>query len=269
MSERLDGVVAVVTGGGSGVGAATVGLLAGAGATVVAAGRRQAPCAALAATLRASGATVHGVTADVADWASVERLESETRRLAGPTDVVVAAAGVVRPAGMTWAIEPGEWAANVQTNLVGAFNTLRAFLPGMIERDQGVLVLVSSVAVKLTTPGWGAYGAAKAGVDHLARVAQAELDGRGSAVRVHVVYPGVVDSPMQQTIRSFSDDEFPSVATFRRMHEKGRLRPAEQPAALIRWLLTPAAADLRGQVADIDDPDLRARVSADLGIAGF
>jgi NAD(P)-dependent dehydrogenase (short-subunit alcohol dehydrogenase family) len=139
----------------------------------------------------------------------------------------------------------------------------------MVARGSGTIVLVSSVAVKVATPGWSAYGACKAGVDFLGRVIQGELDLDGIPVRVHVAYPGVVDTPMQEAIRGLTEDEFPTVGAFRRLHEKGRLRPVAQPAQLILWLTSPMAADMKGRIADLDDPAIRERVIADLGIEPF
>jgi 3-oxoacyl-[acyl-carrier protein] reductase len=269
MERRLDGKVAVICGAGSGIGRETALVLARAGATIVAAARREEGCAAVVEAIRSEGGVAHAVTADIGDWAQTESLAQKTEALCGPADILVVSAGVVRPAGRTWEVAPTEWAHNVQVNLMGAFHAARAFLPSMAARQSGVIVFVSSVAVKAVTPGWGAYGASKAGVDFLGRVMQAELDLSGLPIRVHVAYPGVVDTPMQETIRSFSEEEFPSVAAFRRMHEKGRLRPPEQPANLIWWLTTSMAADLKGQIADLDDPAIRERVAADLGVEVF
>jgi len=263
---RLDGKVAVVTGGGRGIGRATALLLARAGATVVVASRRTADCEAVAASIREAAGRGFAVATDVTDWAAVEHLAAETIRLAGRPDIVVVSAGAIEAVGNTWEVPPGRWAEVVDINLVGAFNTVRGFVPGM---GAGVIVLVSSGAARSVTPGWSAYGAAKAGVDYLGRNLQAELDLRGLPILVHLVYPGIVDTAMQETVRGVSEERFPDVGRFRRWHEQGRLRQPEQPATLIWWLATGAATDLRGQVVDIDDADVRARMAADLGVAAF
>jgi 3-oxoacyl-[acyl-carrier protein] reductase len=270
MNVQLAGKAAVVCGASSGIGKETALALARAGATVVAAARGETGCEAVAAQIRAEGGTAHAVSADVGDWEQMQHLAAQTEALCGhPADILVVTAGTVRPAGMSWEVAPDEWAQNAQVNLLGSFQAVRAFLPAMVAKKSGIIVLVSSVAVKVATPGWGAYGACKAGVDFLGRVLQGELDLAEAPVRVHVAYPGVVDTPMQAAIRGFSEQEFPSVAVFRRMHEKGRLRPVEQPAKLILWLTTPMAADLKGQIADLDDPAIRERMAADLGIEPF
>lgn len=266
---RLAGKVVVIVGGGRGIGRAAALLLARAGATVVVAGRRASDCKVVATSIQEEGGRAFAVAVDVADWASTQNLVAETIGLAGRLDVLVVSAGVVQPAGRVWEVPPDEWAGSVQVNLVGAFNTVRAFLPSMIASGGGTLVLVSSGATRHVTPGWSAYGAAKSGLDYLGRNLQAELDLEGIPISVYMVYPGIVDTSMQETIRGMAEADFPDVGRFRRLHEQGSLRPPEQPATLIWWLATFAAADLRGHVVDIDDPDIRSRIAADLDLPQF
>lgn len=270
METWLADKVAVVCGASGGIGRETALVLARAGATVVAAARSEVGCESVAAKIRAEGGKGYAVAADVSDWVQMQRLAEEAAMLSGgPADILVVTAGTISPVGRSWEVAPGAWRENTQVNLLGSFHAVRAFLPAMVARGSGTIVLVSSVAVKVATPGWSAYGACKAGVDFLGKVVQGELDLEGIPVRVHVAYPGVVDTPMQAAIRGFTEQEFPAVGAFRRLHEKGRLRPVEQPAQLILWLTTPMAADLKGHVADLDDPALRDRVAADLGIEPF
>lgn len=268
MDLRLDGKTAVICGASGGVGAAAARILARAGANVVVASRNAGRLAEVAAQVRTEGGSARDLVVDLSDWSQTQQLAQAVEQ-AGPVDILVVTAGTLDPVGRTWQVDPAEWAENVQVNLTGTFNAVRAFLPGMVARRAGTVILVSSVAVKVGTPTWGAYGSAKAGVDFLGRVLQAELDMDEVPVRVHVAYPGVVDTPMQEKLRAMSSEQFPSVEAFRRMKEKGRLRAPEQPANLIWWLTTEAAADLKGQIADLDDPAIRERVAADLGIPVF
>jgi NAD(P)-dependent dehydrogenase (short-subunit alcohol dehydrogenase family) len=276
----LEGKVAVVIGGGRGIGRATAWLLARVGATLVVAARTVSDCDLVAASIRQEGGRAFAVAADVADWPATQHLAAEVGRLAGPVDIVVISAGVIGPAGKVWEVAPDEWAANVRINLVGAFHAIRAFLPGMItgarrtsaggsSHDAATVVLVSSAAARHVLPGASAYGAAKAGLDYLGSILQGELDLEGLPVSVYVVYPGIVDTPMQETIRGMRETEFPEVGRHRLLHEQGRLRPPEQPASLILWLAACAPPDLRGQVVALDDPGIRGRMTAELGLAPF
>ncbi len=171
------------------------------------------------------------MAADVADWASTQNLATETTDWAGSPDVLVVTAGAIQPAGKVWEVSPDQWAGCVQVNLVGAFNTLRAFLPDMVAGAASAggapprgatVVLVSTGVTRYVVPGWSAYGAAKSGLDYLGRNLQAELDLEGLPISVYTVYPGVVDTPMQETIRGMTPEEFPDVERIRRMHEEGQ-----------------------------------------------
>jgi benzil reductase ((S)-benzoin forming) len=129
-----------------------------------------------------------------------------------------------------------------------------------------VLIFTSSGAASHPVVNWSAYCAAKAGLAHFVRNLLAEFDEFGVAVRAYTVIPGVVDTEMQRTIRRKSDEAFPGVERYRRYHERGVLRPPEEPAALIWWLATPMAAGLGGHAANLDDPQMRRRMAEDLGI---
>lgn len=266
---RLDGQVAVVTGGGRGIGRAAAIALARAGAAVVVTARTTAEIEETAGQIEGEGGRARAIPADVADWAAVEQLAEGAVQAFGPADIVVANAGVIEPVNDTWAVAPDDWAQNLAVNLVGAFYTVRAFLPTMVERRQGVLIFTSSGAATHPVAGWSAYCAAKAGVDLFARALAAEIDQQGLPLRVHLFYPGVVATSMQQDIRQVSEERFPSVERYRRYHRQGVLRPPEEPAALVWWLATPMAADLHGRVANIDDAAIRRRLAGDLGIPLF
>jgi NAD(P)-dependent dehydrogenase (short-subunit alcohol dehydrogenase family) len=200
----------------------------------------------------------------VADYASVQNLAQETERAFGPADIVVANASVVAPVDQMWKIDPRDWANIVQVNLTGAFFTARAFLPSMMQRKQGILIFVSSGAATHPVVGWGAYCASKAGLDMLAQTLAAESDTAQAGIRVHALYPGIVDTQMQADIRSASTEQFPQVDRYRAYKEKGRLRSPEEPAQMIWWLSTSLTADYHGQILSLDDPAVRERMARDL-----
>jgi NAD(P)-dependent dehydrogenase (short-subunit alcohol dehydrogenase family) len=266
---RLDGKVAVVTGGGRGIGRAAAIILARAGAAVVVAARMAQQIEETAETIRQDSGQARAVSADVSNWSAVQRLAEETTRAFGPADIVVANAGIIDPVGDTWEVAPDDWARNLNVNLTGAFYTARAFLPAMVEQPSGALIFVSSGAATHPVPGWSAYCAAKAGLDHFVRNLAAEVDQRGLPVRVHTLYPGIVDTAMQEKVRGMSEDQFSQAARFRAYHTDGWLRPPKEPGTLIWWLATPMAADLHGQVVSMDNVVIRRRVAADLGVPLF
>lgn len=256
----------MVTGGGRGIGRAAAIQLARAGANVIVTARTVEELEETVDVIAQEGGRARAIPGDVSDWKAMEDLATRAEAAFGGVDVVVANAGVIDPVGDTWTVEPETWARNVAINLTGVFYTVRAFLPGMVERRRGVVILVSSGAATHPVPGWSAYCAAKAGVDHFARNLTAELDQDTSPVRVHFLRPGIVSTAMQKQIRSMSDEQFPQVNKYRGYHEKGWLRPPEEPATLIWWLATPMAEAFHGRSVSIDDPQIRDRLAQDLEI---
>lgn len=185
---RFAGAVAVVTGGGSGIGAATVRRLAAEGAAVVVVDNEPGPAADVVAGVRAAGASAEAVLADVGDeaaWATVARVAAAR----GGASVLVsnAFACVVAPA---TAMTLPDWDRQLTVNLTGAFLGFRA-LAGQLTAAAGSVVLVSSVHALVGLPGHPAYAATKGGLAALAR--QLAVDA-GPAVRVNAVLPGPIDT---------------------------------------------------------------------------
>lgn len=187
MKASLQGKVAVVTGGGRGIGAAIAGKLSEIGAAVIIAGRTRSSLEEAAMRIREAGGDCEAVTCDVSDLKSVEQLCDGVRQRHGRCDILVNNAGVGSFNSPLHQLPPDEWDRVMNTNLRGAFYCMRAFASMMIERG-GDIVNISSIAGKNALPNGAVYSASKWGLNGLSYSAAEEL--RRYNIRVNVVCPG-------------------------------------------------------------------------------
>jgi NAD(P)-dependent dehydrogenase (short-subunit alcohol dehydrogenase family) len=187
---------AAVTGASSGIGEATARALAAAGHPVVLGARRVERCEEIAAEIRADGGQAAAEPLDVADLTSVAAFVKSAEAAFGPLGVVVSNAGDLQPTTIA-ETDPGDFAAQISVNLVGAQRLVSLVVPGMIDRGRGDVVVVTSDVVRAPRPRMGAYVAAKAGLEGMVRALQLELEGTG--VRASMVRPGPTWTGMGMT----------------------------------------------------------------------
>jgi NAD(P)-dependent dehydrogenase (short-subunit alcohol dehydrogenase family) len=253
MDERIHaGRVALVTGGGRGIGAATARLLAGQGAAVAVAARTEDEVVSVVAEIRARGGSAIPLVVDVADEASVASGFATARAELGPVTIVVNNAGTPGVPLPVAAMEVAEWRRVFEINVTGAFLCAREALPQMTAENWGRIVNVSSAASRHPLAGMAAYGASKAALDQLTRVLA--LEGEPYNIVTTGVYPGVVDTRMQEEIRGFGSGLIGRQLhrMFQGYRDFGMLRPPEEPADLISYLCTPAADRLNGHIIRLE-----------------
>lgn len=241
-----------VTGGGRGIGAATAKLLAREGATVVVASRTEAEVASVARDISRSGGEAVSLVVDVADEASVSAGFEKVRSELGPVTILVNNAGTPGVPLPVAALEPGEWRQVFEVNVTGAFLCAREALPQMISGNWGRIINISSAAARHPVASMAAYSASKAALDQLTRVLAAE--GAPHNIASIGVYPGVVDTRMQEQSRSFGAELVGEQLhrMFNNYHDLRMLRPPEEPAELISYLCTPAADRLNGHIVRLE-----------------
>ena len=246
--KSLEGRVALVTGSSRGIGAAIARLLAVEGAIVAVHGRDRARVDSVRAELEASGGRAVGVTGDVTDFATLERIRGEVEATAGPVDILVANAGgtLVAPGPLEDA--PVEaWRATIEVNLTATFLTLKAFLPGMKERGRGDIVTISSTAARRPhTRSPIAYAVAKAGVQLLTQ--DVALQAGPFGVRANCIAPETILTEENQ--RRIPADVQARLAD---QHATRRLGTPEDVAKAVLFLVDPAQSGwITGAILDLN-----------------
>ncbi len=188
-----DNRVALITGGGTGIGAATAEELAGIGLKVVVVGRRPGPLERVVALIEDRGGQAMGLPADVADYEAIEEVVKRTVECYGRIDLLVANAAVHDAASIDTA-DPAKWSQVIQINVMGVLNSVRAVLPLMYRQGEGHVVVVSSVSGRVTYVGETVYVASKHAITAFADCLRQEASPKG--IRVTVLGPGLVDTPL-------------------------------------------------------------------------
>ncbi len=188
----LSGAVAVVTGGGRGIGHAIARKLAEMQSLVILTGRDEARVQQAAEDFVGRGHRAEGIGCDVTDLASVEAFGERLRKSYGRVDILVNNAGIGGPSGLLHELATEDWDAIFNTNLRGVYYMLRAVVPLMIAAGAGHIINISSLAGKNPLPRGAAYSASKWGLNGLSYGIAEEL--RAQNIRVSVISPGSVDT---------------------------------------------------------------------------
>ena len=248
MAGSLEGRVALVTGGESGIGAACALALAGAGA-VVAIGYFVDEAAAnrTRAEVEAGGGRAMIVRADVGDEAGVATAFATVRSTLGMPDLLVNSAGL-NMAGVAVAdMELAQWDRLIRTDLTGAFLTSRALVRGLRDAGRpGRIVNISSIHAQAVRAGGADYCSAKAGLENLTRTMAIECAPLG--ITVNAIAPGMILTPMNR--RAQEDAEYR--ASLERAIPVGRAGRPEEVGALAVYLCSEAAAYVTGAILTID-----------------
>ena len=251
MTARLSGKVAVITGAGSGIGAATARIFAQEGAKVSLCDRNEDPVRAVMANILSQGGDAIAVQADVRSPEDVQNLVTTTSEHYGKLDVLFNNAGVRASRSTVVDLTEDEYEETMAIDLKGVWLCSKYAIPKMIKNGGGAIVNCSSVSALLGQPRQGVYNAAKAGVDALTKCMA--LDFATHNIRVNSVNPGWVKTQMNaaelEEISARGGQEYESIL---RLHPLGRLGTPEDIAWAVVYLASDEARWVTGSSLVID-----------------
>ena len=243
---RLEGRIALVTGGSKGLGFAMAQALAEAGANVALCSRNLSEAEAAAQEIAAAtGRAVKGFQADVTDRASVLQLKADAEAALGPVDILINNAGInVRKP--TQELTEEDFDSVMDISVKGSFLCSQAFLPGMTERKWGRIVMLGSIMTHVAIAGRAAYASAKTGVLGLTRALALESAPHG--VTVNCLCPGVFATPMNLPLMN----DPVAFQTFLSKIPMGRWAQPEELGGVIVFLCSEASAYMTGVTLTVD-----------------
>lgn len=246
----LQGRVALVTGGGRGIGRAITLVLAAAGADVAVNYRRDADAAEeVALEAEAMGRRARAYQATVGETVEVEAMVGAVLADLGAVDILVANAGIASRGRTVADTDSDEVERLLRTHAIGAHQLCRLVLPSMRTRPRGDIVMISSVVTTLLSPGSAPYAMAKAALEALAMTLAKEE--RDNGIHVNVVAPGLVDTEMgRRLVRATSGEE--DIRSLDARAPFGHVCRPEDIAAVVRFLVSDAAGYLTGQRITVD-----------------
>jgi 3-hydroxybutyrate dehydrogenase len=249
MANELEGRHALITGGGTGIGAAAAQHLAAAGAKLSLLGRRLQPLQVVASDLHGTA-----IQCDVSDSARIAAAFDEARAANGPIDLLIVNAGIAESAPF-YKMTRESWDRIIGTNLTAAFDCTRAAIGDLLKSDNGRLVFIASVASLRGVPYAAHYAASKHGLLGLMRSLAAEY--AKTNLTVNAVCPGYVDTPMtDQSVARVSEitgrSETDSRDAITNMNASGRLVDPQAIGNIIAMLCLPLSRDINGAAVTID-----------------
>ena len=242
--------VAVITGGGRGIGRAIAQALAKSGMAVAVIARTADEIAETVRLIESDGGRACGLTADVTGVAAVREAMKQVEHSIGSVDLLVNNAGAVQPFGPLWENDPDEWWRSFEVNVRGAVLCSRFVLPSMVNRKQGRIINIASGAATMANPYYSSYVTAKTALVRFNECLALETEAHG--VAVFAISPGTVRTTMSEYSLNSSEGQ-KWLPWFRRIFDEKIDVPAERPAQLVLELSSGRFDALSGRMISIFD----------------
>ncbi len=239
----LKGRTALVTGGARGIGLAIAAALASDGADIALFDVDAASLGSAVEKIESLGVRALGLEVDITDLDAVTNAVSKLSAELAPPDILVNNAGITRD-NLLMRMTPAEWASVIAVNLTGAFNVTRACVRGMTKRRWGRIVNIASVVGLMGNAGQANYAASKAGIIGFTKSVAKELASRN--VTCNAVAPGYIVTKMTESLSDKARETLVSLIPLK------RLGTPEDVAGVVRFLCSPAADYVTGQVINVD-----------------
>ena len=243
---KLEGLVAIVTGGGSGIGESTVKLFANQGASVVIADIDYKNAERVSELVRKSGGKALALQVDVSIWKQVETMVQATLTRFGGLNILINLAGRQVHTPVITEVTEDEWDKVMEINLKGVFLCTKATLPIMVDSGKGVIVNVSSAVVLEGETFSVPYSVSKAGVEMFTKITSSQY--RRAGVRVNCILPGLIDTPGSQNV----EGKLGTFDSFVETIPSGRSGFPEEVADLILFLASEDSSFISGSSVVID-----------------
>jgi NAD(P)-dependent dehydrogenase (short-subunit alcohol dehydrogenase family) len=249
---KLQDKVAIITGGGRGLGRSIAVLFGKEGARVVVTARNFSQIDHVAQELKVLRKSAIAIPADVSDENQVVALVQKTLETYGTIDILVNNAGFRGPIGPLHQIPLAEWEETVRANLTTAFLCSKAVIPTLIEKKAGKIINIATT--QTPRPNLTPYMVAKAGMIHLTKQLSREL--KEFNIQVNTIHPGVMDTRMQEEIRKAGTKAI-GTDMFDRLKEEGLLHSPDEPAKLVLFLASKAGDGITGEFLSFDDKEVK------------
>lgn len=244
MELRLDGKIALVTGGSRGIGRAIVEKFAFAGAhTFFTYSSSSKESDEIVRGLTDKGCKVAAFQADVRDEAQMSSLIEKIESEAGGLDILVNNAGIIRDQ-LLLTMESEDWSQVLATNLTGAYNVIKPSVRGMMRKRKGSIINISSIAGSKPGRGHSNYAASKGGIEAMTKALAVELGGKG--IRVNAVAPGMIETDMSTTVREVAGAEILSHISLKRFGKP------EDIANAVMFLASDMSSYVTGEIIHVN-----------------